>query len=89
MPPTRNGVSNLKTMLSNQKEEHNARLRQARESSTQKKDVFEPPSNSESEDESDSDSDSDSDDGNHSSADDGDVQPGGAVGMLRRVVRNE
>ena len=85
MPPTRNGVSNLKTMLSNQKEEHNARLRQARESSIQKKDVFEPPSNSESEDESDSDSDG----GNHSSADDGDIQPGGAVGMLRRVVRNE
>ena len=75
-------------MLNNQKEEHDARLRQTREASTQK-DVFEPPSNSESEDESDSDSDSDSDDGNHSSADDGDVQPGGAVGMLRRVVRNE
>ena len=61
MPPTRNGVSNLKTMLNNQKEEHNARLRQAREASTQK-DVFEPPPNSESEDESDSDSDSNSDD---------------------------
>ena len=58
MAPTRNGVSNLKTMLNNQKEEHNARLRQAREASTQK-DVFEPPPNSESEDESDSDSNSD------------------------------
>ena len=81
MPPTRNGVSNLKAMLNNQKEEHDARLRQAREASTQK-DVFEPPSNSESEDESDSDSDSNSDDENHSSANDG-----GTMGNMRRAVR--
>ena len=67
-----------------QRDEHDARVKQARQASRQpKKDIFDPPSDS---DESESDSDSDSDSDSNSSANEGDIQSSGTVGMLRKAI---
>ena len=80
----RASLSGLRSAMHKQRDEHDARVKQARQASRQpKKDIFDPPSDS---DESESDSDSDSDSDSNSSANEGDIQSSGTVGMLRKAI---
>lgn len=88
----RASLQGLRNVITAQKQNYDAQLQEARMATvTRKKDVFDPPSDSESEDdsESESDSDSDSDSDDESDADNGDIHSTGTVGKLRKALQKK